>query len=149
MTPASSERHDAAFSARHEPAFSERRDPEVPLADRIEVRGLRLEAVHGVGEAERSAPQPFEVDLDLYLSLSPAGSSDELEGTCDYATAVSRVVSVLLGPPRRLLETLAEEIARALLADGRVEAVTVAVRKLRPPVEHQLASAGVRITRRR
>ena len=141
MTPASSERDDTASS--------ERNETEGPPADRIEVRGLRLEAVHGVEEAERSAPQPFEVDLDLCLSLSPAGSSDGLEDTCDYATAVSRVVSVLLGPPRRLLETLAEEIACALLADGRVEAVTVVVRKLRPPVEHQLASAGVRITRRR
>ncbi|HML00365.1 MAG TPA: dihydroneopterin aldolase [Acidimicrobiales bacterium] len=149
MTPASSERNDTASSERNDTASSERNDPEVPPADRIEVRGLRLEAVHGVAEGERSAPQPFEVDLDLCLSLSPAGSSDELEDTCDYATAVSRAVSVLLGPPRRLLETLAEEMARALLADGRVEAVTVAVRKLRPPVEHQLASAGVRITRRR
>ena len=134
MTPASSDHRGAA---------------EAPLRDRIEVRGLRVDAVHGVGEQERSSPQPLELDLDLYLPLSPAASTDELRDTDDYAAVVSTAVSVLLGPPRRLLETLAEEVAQAVLADGRVDMVTVAVRKLRPPVEHQLVSAGVRVTRRR
>lgn len=123
--------------------------PAVPGADRIEVRGLRLDAVHGVSEEERAAPQPFEVDLDLHVALAPAGAADELSATADYAAAVAAAASVLRGPPRRLLETLAADVADAVLADGRVQAVTVAVRKLRPPVPELLSSAGVRITRRR
>ena len=46
-----------------------------------------------------------------------------------------------------LLEALAERVAADLLAgDERIDAVTVAVRKLRPPVAQQLATSGVRIT---
>jgi len=50
----------------------------------------------------------------------------------------------------QLLERLAELVAEAVLGlDDRVHAVTVAVRKLRPPVPHQLGTAGVRVTRSR
>ncbi|HZU79968.1 MAG TPA: dihydroneopterin aldolase [Acidimicrobiales bacterium] len=115
--------------------------------DRIEIRGLRVEAVHGVLPSEREAAQPFEVDLDVYLDLAPAAGSDVLDDSADYAAAVGAAVGVLAGPPRQLLEALAEDIATAVLADGKVTAVTVAVRKLRPPVPEALASAGVRLHR--
>jgi dihydroneopterin aldolase len=43
---------------------------------------------------------------------------------------------------------MAERVAAALLgADGRIARVTVAIRKLRPPVPQPLATSGVRITR--
>ena len=49
-----------------------------------------------------------------------------------------------------LLEALAERLAADVLAaDGRIDAVTVSVRKLRPPVAQQLATSGVRIRRAR
>ena len=49
-----------------------------------------------------------------------------------------------------LLEALAEHLATALLAaDPRIDAVTLAVRKLRPPVAQQLSTSGVRVTRAR
>ena len=117
--------------------------------DCIEVRGLRVEAVHGVLEQEQVRPQPFEVDLDLYLDLSPAADSDDLDRTADYGAAVDAATAVLGGPPRRLLESLAEAIARRVLDDGHVREVTVVLRKLRPPLAAELASTGVRIHRRR
>lgn len=117
--------------------------------DRIEVRGLRLMAVHGLLEEERTAPQPFEIDLDLFLDTAAAGRADDIGATADYAAAVDAAVEVLAGPPRLLLESLAEAVAAAVLEDRRVDAVTVGVRKLAPPVAHEVASAGVRITRAR
>jgi 2-amino-4-hydroxy-6-hydroxymethyldihydropteridine diphosphokinase len=49
----------------------------------------------------------------------------------------------------QLLERLAQRVAEEVLdADDRIEAVTVAVRKLQPPVPG-LESAGVRVTSRR
>jgi dihydroneopterin aldolase len=51
---------------------------------------------------------------------------------------------------RELLEAVAADIAGSLLdADVRVAAVTVGLRKLRPPLAADVASVGVRITRRR
>lgn len=117
--------------------------------DRIEVRGLRVDGVHGVLEDERARAQPFEVDLDLYLDTAPAGSHDDLALTADYAAAVDAAAAVIAGPPRSLLESLAGDIATRLLDDRRVEAVTVTVRKLRPPLALEVDTTGVRVHRRR
>jgi len=69
--------------------------------------------------------------------------------TVDYASAVDAVVGVMRGAPHDLLESLAAALADAVLVDGRVEAVTVRVRKLRPPLDHDVGSAGVRLHRMR
>jgi dihydroneopterin aldolase len=117
--------------------------------DRIELRGLRLVGVVGVPDAERARPQPIEIDLDLVVDLAAAAAGDDLAATADYAAALDAVAAVVAASDHRLLESLAEAIAVAVLGDVKVAAVTVAVRKLRPPVPYDLGSAGVRVTRRR
>jgi dihydroneopterin aldolase len=116
-------------------------------ADRIELRGLRAVGTHGVLAEEQLRAQPFEVDLDLEADLRGAGRSDQLEDTIDYGALSERVAAVVTGERHALLERLAERIAETALDDGRVTSVTVTVRKLRPPVPLDLASAGVRIVR--
>ena len=129
--------------------------PEPP--DLIELRGLRVTGIHGLLPEERHRAQPFEVDLDLEVDMRAAGLSDDLADTADYGAVTAAVAAEVAGPPADLLEHLAHRIARAALAAARpsgeaggpvVTGVTVAVRKLRPPVPHDLASAGVRIHRR-
>lgn len=116
--------------------------------DVIELRGLRLSAVVGVLPHEREQAQPVELDLDVAVDLAPAGESDDLADTVDYGAVCDRAEEVVTGQRFALLEALAERVAAAVLAvDRRVEAVTVAARKLRPPVAQQLATSGVRITR--
>ena len=116
----------------------------------IELHGLRLDASIGVLPEERVATQPIEIDLDLDVDTSAAGSSDDLADTVDYS-AVCDAVEALVGEGHvQLLEALAERIAdRLLVLDRRVDAVTVAVRKLRPPVSQVLRTSGVRLTRHR
>ena len=119
------------------------------MTDLLELRGLRALGVHGVLPEEQSRPQPFEIDLDVEADLSRAGQSDDLDDTLDYGAISEMVAKVVTGEHFALLERLAERIAEVVLGDGRVDAVTVAVRKLRPPVPVELATAGVRIRRAR
>ena len=118
--------------------------------DRIQLRGIRATGVHGVLPEERVRPQPFEVDLDLWVDLATAGASDRLEETVDYAGIADVAVGVVSGSPSyHLLEAVATSIATATLAhDPRIAAVTVGLRKLQPPLEVDIATVGVCITRR-
>lgn len=118
--------------------------------DRIEVRGLRVLARVGVLPFEREQDQPVEIDLDLVVDLEPAGQSDELVETVHYGEVCDAVCAAVQASPVALLERLAAVVAdTALDHDERIEAVEVAVRKLRPPVAQHLATTGVRIHRGR
>ncbi len=117
------------------------------MTDTLELRGLRVTGVHGVLPEEQTRAQPFEVDLDVAVDMATAGRSDDLADTLDYGALVEMVAKVVSGERFQLLERLAERIAEVVLDDPRATAVTVAVRKLRPPVPVDLATAGVRITR--
>lgn len=118
--------------------------------DRIELRGLRLTGRVGVLDLERRQDQPLEIDLDLVLDLAAAGASDDLADTVDYG-AVCAVVAATVGDGHvDLLEHMSARVAAAVLAhDERVEAVDLCVRKLRPPVPHDLGTSAVRIVRYR
>jgi dihydroneopterin aldolase len=119
------------------------------MLDRIELRGLRAVGTHGTLAEERRRAQPFEIDVDIHADLRAAGSSDVLGDTVDYGAVTQAVAGVVAGEHAELLEHLAERIAAAVLevAGPIACSVTVTVRKLRPPVPADLASAGVRITR--
>jgi dihydroneopterin aldolase/2-amino-4-hydroxy-6-hydroxymethyldihydropteridine diphosphokinase len=123
--------------------------------DRIELRGLRVLGRHGVLDEERARAQPFEVDLDLELDLRPAGRTDALLDTVDYGAVAESVARLVEGEHSDLLEHLADRIARTLMATTGVpgaaaaHAVTVTIRKLRPPVAVDMVSAGVSVHRRR
>ena len=115
-------------------------------ADRIEVRGLRVVATHGVLDHERERPQPFELDLDVAVDLGPAASSDRLVDAVDYGAVVAAAAETVRASSFQLLEAVAEAV---LSLDPRVAEVVVAVRKLRPPLPEDLGSVGVRVVRGR
>ena len=110
---------------------------------------MRFVGAHGALPEESLRPQPFEVDLELLADLRQAGRTDDLAATIDYGELCQAVKAVIEGPHARLLEHLAEEVADRVLAIGgdRALGVMVTVRKLRPPVPVELASAAVRICR--
>jgi 7,8-dihydroneopterin aldolase/epimerase/oxygenase len=112
---------------------------------RLELRGLRVMGIHGVLAEERTGPQPFELDLDVEVEAT----SDDLAATVDYGTLAAAAAEVVATQSHQLLEVLADAVADAVLAHPGVRSTTVVVRKLRPPVPLDLATAGVRVTRRR
>ncbi|MST34719.1 dihydroneopterin aldolase, partial [Acidimicrobiaceae bacterium USS-CC1] len=89
--------------------------PATSGADRIELRGLRVLGTHGVLPEERSRPQPFEIDLDVFADLRVAGRSDDLADTIDYGAVATAAAAAVEGPHADLLEHLAERVAEAAL----------------------------------
>lgn len=114
--------------------------------DRLELRALLLDAMVGVLDSEKLAPQPIRIDLDLSCDLSVAGRSDALDDTVNYAAVVSTAVACAVRWHHELLESLAYEIGEAVLAlDDAVDAVEVTVTKLRPPVPEDLGTVAARL----
>src|SRR5713101_6412633 len=87
----------------------------IGVMDRIELRGMSFQGRHGVRPAEREHAQEFRVDLEVETQLANAGRSDRLADTVDYTRLRAIAKEVIEGPPRRLLESLAAEIAERSL----------------------------------
>jgi dihydroneopterin aldolase len=117
------------------------------VTDRIVLHDMRFDGRHGVGEAERSAGQPFGVDVEIVRDLGPAGRTDDLARTVDYGAVFATCRDVVEGRSFRLIEALAEALAEEILATYPVAEVVVRVRKLRPPIQGSLGWAGVEVVR--
>lgn len=117
-------------------------------ADRIVLRGLTFYGYHGCEDSERELGQQFVVDLALTLDLSRAGNSDDLATTVNYSLVYSLVRDIVEGTPCRLIEAVAERIARATLSQTTARSVWVRVAKPRAPIKGMvIGEVAVEITR--
>lgn len=119
------------------------------MTDRIALTGLRARGRHGVYDFERAEGQDFVVDVVLRLDLDPAARSDDIADTVHYGELAERLVGIVTGEPVNLIETLAERLVDACLADVRVVAATVTVHKPQAPIPHEFADVAVTLTRQR
>ena len=114
--------------------------------DSIHLERLKIATWVGVPTEERAAPQSLEVSLDLFPRLGLSGLGDHLTNTVDYWKVAERVREIALASKRRLIETLADDIATALLENEALSAVSVEVRKfIVPHCDH----VAVRLHRQR
>ena len=113
------------------------------------LRNIQLEGRHGFFDDERETPQPFEVDVELFLDLRPAGIDDDLEKTVDYGRVYEIVARIVETASFRLLEAIAEAIAAEILVQFPLDEVGVTVRKPAVQLGGPLDHAAVEIRRRR
>jgi 7,8-dihydroneopterin aldolase/epimerase/oxygenase len=121
----------------------------MPELDRIELRGLRVFARHGVLETERQSGQEFVIDAVLWLDTRPAAGSDDVSKTVDYGALANRLVRLAEEPPVRLIETLAGRLAAGCLSEPLVAEVEITVHKPQAPIAHPFGDVMVVIRRPR
>ncbi len=112
--------------------------------DEIIIKGLSVSCHIGVPEEERAQPQ----ELILHVTLSPFSDPEPLEDnialTIDYHAVALHVEQVATEKPRKLIETLAEDVASSVLTNFPVSRVSIEIEKFILP---NTRSVGVRITR--
>ncbi|MGM0472053.1 MAG: dihydroneopterin aldolase [Bacillota bacterium] len=120
------------------------------MADYIRLKGLKFYGYHGVLAEEKELGQRFIVDLALQTDLKPAGVSDDLTESINYAEVYEVTKQVVEGESYDLIEAVAESIAAKLLSEfTRIKQVQVQVKKPAAPVAGILDWAEVEIERER
>ena len=119
------------------------------MLDRICIAGLRVRGNHGVLDHERVAGQDFVIDAVLWLDTAEAAASDDLSLTADYSGVAERLAEIVAGPPVALIETLADRLVTACLAEPAVREAEITVHKPQAPVEVEVADISVTIRRSR
>jgi dihydroneopterin aldolase len=109
---------------------------------KVFVTGLKVQAEIGVYKHEIGRVQPLVVDVELDV---PTAGADRLSETLNYETILDAARDIASQGHIELVETFAERLARACLADLRVTRARVRVEKplaLAPDA----VGAGVEIT---
>ncbi len=121
-----------------------------PDLDRMFLHGVEVHGRHGVLDFERRAGQRFVIDVDWWLDTAAAAAADRLDATVCYKQLHDCVVAVTAGEPCRLIETLADVLARTLLARFQaIRIVTITVHKPEAPIGGVFADVGITMTRGR
>ena len=99
------------------------------MPDSIHIEALELFAHVGVPDEERATAQCLKLNLTLEPRHDFRQLDDRIENTVDYFTVARTVQALAAAGSWKLIETLASEIAREVLARFAVRAVEVELRK--------------------
>jgi dihydroneopterin aldolase len=113
--------------------------------DKIMAHGMTFLGCHGVLPQEKSTPQKFIVDLDLYLDFTEAARNDDLSLTINYDKVFHMVKEIVESKSYNLIETLANSIARVVIDEFPVQIVEVTVKKPDAPIRGDFAYFAVKV----
>lgn len=111
------------------------------------VNNLRLDAEIGIHPHEQNIKQPVIISVDLTVTEEAAPVGDQIESVLCYEGVVNIVRRVIDQGHINLVETMAEQIASACLADDRAQSARVRIEK--PTAFVEADSVGVEIERKR
>jgi dihydroneopterin aldolase len=111
---------------------------------KVFVRGLQVDAEIGVHPHEKGRTQPLSIDIELELAAHDIRS---IRDTVNYETLAASARVLATGGHVDLVETFAENLARACLADPRTLSARVRIEK--PLALEGAKAAGVEVLLRR
>jgi dihydroneopterin aldolase len=114
--------------------------------DTIFLHGLEVQAVIGVWEWERRITQVVRFDLQMSADAAAAARTDAIEDALNYKDVAKRVIEIAETSEFRLVETLAETVARTVLTEFSLDWIRVSVAK--PGAIEGAQEVGVTLERR-
>ena len=113
--------------------------------DKIILEDLRIEAVIGIWEWERRVRQVVSLDVEMAADIRRAAATDDIDDALDYKRIAKRLIDCVEASEFKLVETLAETLARIVVTEFGVGWVKLAVSK--PGAIEGSRNVGVQIER--
>lgn len=100
------------------------------MSDTITIKNLEVWTCIGVPAEERAQPQKLEITATFNLQTLPqAAQLDDVTLTINYYDVAQRIKTIAGLRERKLIETLAEELATDLLQQFALEKIELEIRK--------------------
>jgi dihydroneopterin aldolase len=117
------------------------------MSDKISIQGLEVWTRIGVPEEERARPQKLEINASFEVETVPeAARFDEVDLTVNYFDVAQAIRRIAESKERKLIETLAEDLASELLSEFGLKEIEVEIRKFIIP---DCRYVGLKIKRKR
>jgi len=116
--------------------------------DSININGLELDTFIGVPDEERSSMQTLKADISFYPEEALSGLNDDFSRTVCYDSIARALRAEAMARPRKLVETLAEDMGKVCLKEFGARHVVVTLRKFILPRTDSV-SVTVHVSRHR
>jgi dihydroneopterin aldolase len=113
--------------------------------DKVYIKNLEVEAIIGIFQWEREVKQIISVDIEMDFDNKKAASSDDISDALDYKKVGKRVSAYIQGSKVKLVESLAEKVAKIILKEFPVSRLVLTLSK--PGALRGSESVGISITR--
>lgn len=111
----------------------------------VKIRGLEINARHGVYGFEKSSLQLFVVDADLYTDFYSAAKNDDLSATVNYSEVCNVLIKTVTENTFNLIETLAYACVNALMDGFPLTSLSLTVYKPEAPMKIKFSNVGVTV----
>ncbi|TPE54960.1 dihydroneopterin aldolase [Maribrevibacterium harenarium] len=115
------------------------------MNDIVFIEGLHVDAVIGVYDWEKVILQQLVFDLEMEHDNRVPAATDDLSKTLDYEAISNFIRDYCKENQFELIETLAERLAAALIAQFSLSVITMTLRK--PSAVPSANAVGVKIRR--
>lgn len=106
------------------------------MDDRVHIEQLEIFAHIGVPDDERSAPQRLTFSITLWPRRDASELGDQIARAVNYAAVCAETKKFVRDRRDRLIETLADALAKHLLEVFEIRRITIELRKfILPDVE--------------
>ena len=115
----------------------------------IRLNNMNFYGYHGVYDFEKEQGANFEIDLELFTSLTKSSKSDNIEDTINYEDVYEQVKKAFGSKSYFLLEKLADSISKSIFEDHKIDKLIIRVRKINAPLDGKLDSVEIELKRKR
>ena len=113
--------------------------------DKVFIKGLEVEGIIGIFQWEREVKQIISIDIEMDFDNKRAAISDEINDALNYKLVGKRITSFVENSQFKLVESLAEKVAKIILKEFPVSRVKVTLSK--PGALRGSESFGISIVR--
>ena len=115
--------------------------------DKIIIKGIEIFAYHGALSEENTLGQKFIIDIEMKKDIKKACEEDSLEETVHYGWVHDDIVELVKNNKFKLIEKLAEEIAKNIINKYKIEEIRVLIKKPNAPINGIFKYVAVEIVR--
>ena len=106
------------------------------MADHVSGHGFQYDCRVGFSVEERSLPQAITVDFSARTDWRASGLADRAHSIVNYAEVDRAIFALVTGQEWRLIEAIAENVARLICTGFPVDQVQVTVTKKPADMPH-------------
>lgn len=116
------------------------------MMDKIIIKNAKFRCNIGVSAKERSKKQEIIIDTELFFNFK--NMNDDIKNTINYSEVHSSIKKIVEKKEYKLIETLAEEIAKEILSNFKINKIVVKIKKPEALRKKNAGYAAVEITRK-